>query len=74
MQTGSWLAFLSRRTNNYLFHDQTTRQALEKIFGDYAGNKFEFRVPSGKTHTFRAQWCETDHNYVVSPAKFTPRR
>lgn len=36
MTVRPWLTFLTRRTDNYLFHDQTTRQALEKIFADYA--------------------------------------
>ena len=39
-----WLAFLSRRTDNYLLHDQTTRQALEAIFADYAEKDVEFHI------------------------------
>ena len=44
-----WLAFLARRTDNYLFHDKTTRQALTEIFGDYPEQSVEFRVAGGKT-------------------------
>ena len=59
-----WTAFLQRRQNNTIFHEKTTRQALEKIFGDYAEQKAEFRTAGGKTHTFRVQWDETDYNYL----------
>ena len=43
-----WLAFLSRRTDNSLFHDQTTRQALEAIFADYAEKDVEFCIADGR--------------------------
>ncbi|RIX48869.1 MAG: type VI secretion system tip protein VgrG [Rhodocyclales bacterium GT-UBC] len=59
-----WLTYLQLRTDNYLFHDKSTRQALEDIFGDYPERHVEFRVAAGKTHTFQAQWDETDYNYV----------
>lgn len=59
-----WLTFLQLRTDNYLFHDKTTREALEDIFADYPEQHVEFRVSGGKANTFRAQWDETDYNYV----------
>lgn len=61
-----WLAFLRRRTDNYLFHFKSLRKITEDTFNDYgkwADFKFDIRNDDPE-FTDACQFAETDYNHL----------
>ncbi|MGZ4995459.1 MAG: type VI secretion system Vgr family protein, partial [Methylobacter sp.] len=63
---GPWLKFLSRRKDNYLFHNKTLREQTEVIFRDYGTYpQWDWRVTGDDpVMTDACQFDETDFNYL----------
>ncbi|CDG83226.1 type VI secretion system Vgr family protein [Janthinobacterium agaricidamnosum] len=61
-----WLAYLTLRKNNYLFHGRTLFQQAEKIFADYGTHAdWDSRVGGpDPAMTMACQFDEDDHNYL----------
>lgn len=61
-----WLAYLSLRKDNYLFHGKTLQQQSELIFADY-GSHADWRSQIAGVDapmTMACQFDEDDHNYL----------
>ena len=60
-----WMAFLRKRQDQYIFHNQTLKATVAEIFADYPEADYSFQLTqSYPTETFRVQYEESDHNYI----------
>jgi len=60
-----WLAFLSYRRDNYLFHNKSVKEQTQLIFQDYPGGDWTTRdLSDDLPMTDACQFNETDYNYL----------
>ncbi|MCU6432913.1 type VI secretion system tip protein VgrG [Undibacterium sp. Jales W-56] len=65
MQLCPWLAYLSQRHDNYLFHGKSLQDQTEDIFADYPIRDSELRIQGADpVMTDACQFAESDYNYL----------
>ncbi|MFZ6674185.1 type VI secretion system Vgr family protein [Undibacterium sp. Xuan67W] len=65
MQLCPWLAYLSHRHDNYLFHGKTLQDQTEDIFADYPIRDSELKIQgTDPVMTDACQFGESDYNYL----------
>jgi len=61
-----WLWLLTRTSDCRIFQDLTVPQIVEKVFADFAGANFKFKlVRSYRTRVYCVQYRESDFNFVA---------
>ncbi|MCU6432909.1 type VI secretion system Vgr family protein [Undibacterium sp. Jales W-56] len=70
MQLCPWLAYLSQRHDNYLFHGKSLQDQTEDIFADYPIRDSELRIQGADPVMIDAcQFAESDYSYLHRRAK-----